>query len=293
MASDHGAYRVFTRRFDREVTAKDLDRDFARGGSIGAARLDAAWETFVAGTLNWRTAAEIRALEASQRIRAAVPATVLSDTVVSLLADQSGSMRGQKLLLAAAALDVARSFLAGLGVKVEILGFTTRTWRGGRPRWLWRLKGRPRNPGRLCERLHLVYVQTDTVASGSGQRALAHMFAPDLLKENLDGEALEWAAERLLARPETRRLVVMLSDGAPVDDATLQANGATYLWDHLLATIARYAPKLQLAQLQIGDDFESPFPTHAIAQAPDDLAGALIDLLEAMLTETAEAASAT
>jgi len=277
------AYKVFTRRFDRVVYARDLDRRLANGSALGRARLQDSWRLFVEETQAWRTAAEIHALEVSQEVRARLTAEDRSQIVVGLLVDQSGSMRGQKILLAAAAADIARSFLVNLGVKVEVLGFTTRSWHGGRSRWIWRLMGRRSHPGRLNDLLHLVYAEADDSFPGTGHRPLLHMLAPERLKENIDGEALEWAAARLLARRECRRLAVMISDGAPVDDATLLANGPTYLTDHLRAVIEDHAPKIELAQLRIGDDFESPFPTSVLAVTPDALGKDLLDLLAGML----------
>jgi cobaltochelatase CobT len=173
----------------------------------------------------WASMAD-RLQQAVMRIRAGTSHDVLDDTIVSLLLDHSGSMRGRPIRFAARAAMGASDLLEAPGAKQEILGFTTVTWKGGRSRAKWLRDGRPCYPGRLNDLLHIVYC-------GAGERlqarACATMLRPDLVKENVDGEAIEWAVSRLRQRDESRKCLIVISDGAPVDDATLLANGAEYL----------------------------------------------------------------
>ena len=190
------------------------------------------------------------------------------------------------LLLTAAAVDVASTLLIHLGVKVEVLGFTTRSWKGGWSRRLWRWTGRRKNPGRLCDLLHIVYEAADSRRSpGAGLRSLAHMLDPQLLKENVDGEAILWAATRQDAHPQQHRAIVVISDGAPVDDSTLLANGLNYLMDHLRYVVARLKETRVMAQLQIGREADGVFPLAARIETLDDVGTALIGLLDDVLLE--------
>lgn len=204
--------------------------------------------------------------------------------VVALLLDQSGSMRGQSMLLAAAA-DVSQDFLAHLGCRVEILGFTTVSWHGGRARrrWAWRFK--PRLPGRLCELLHIIYRNADDQKASTGSWSFRSMLRPDLPKENVDSEALEWAAARLRARPEGRKIIVVVSDGAPVDDATLLANDPEFLDRHLRAVIRGIAEAgdIELAAVGIGFDVSRYYARSAVIQTAEDLGTALIGVLRETL----------
>src|SRR5262249_51143275 len=150
------------------------------------------------------------------------------DTVVTLLLDNSGSMRGRPIMVAACCADLLARTLERCGVKVEILGFTTRAWKGGQAREAWLAAGKPTTPGRLNDLRHIIYKPADAPWRRA-KRSLALMMREGLLKENIDGEALSWAHRRLLARPERRRILMMISDGAPVDDSTLSVNTGCYL----------------------------------------------------------------
>ncbi|MGP0039435.1 MAG: cobaltochelatase subunit CobT, partial [Rhodomicrobium sp.] len=154
--------------------------------------------------------------------------TTFRDTVVTLLLDNSGSMRGRPIMVAACCADILARTLERCGVKVEILGFTTRQWKGGQSREQWLAAGKPASPGRLNDLRHIIYKAADTPWRRA-RRNLGLMMREGLLKENIDGEALAWAHARLLARPEQRRIIMMISDGAPVDDSTLSVNSGTYL----------------------------------------------------------------
>jgi len=278
-------YRVYTRDFDRVVAGERLGEVLGPLSPSQTAALDEAWEAFQSGLAGWKTNLHMAALEAAERLRSVTPER-RADTVVTLLVDQSGSMRGQAMLMAAAAVDVARNFLAHLGCRVEVLGFTTVSWHGGRARrrWVWRWR-RPRQPGRLCELLHIVYAHADDRRAGAGRSNFRAMLRPDLPKENVDGEALEWAAGRLRARPEPRKILVVLSDGAPVDDATLGANGASYLDRHLRAVIQtiEVAGDIQLAAIGIGFDVGRYYARASLIRTPGDLGGELIGVLEGVL----------
>ena len=146
--------------------------------------------------------------------------TEFRDTVVTLLLDNSGSMRGRPITVAATCADILARTLERCGVKVEILGFTTRAWKGGQSREHWLTAGKPANPGRLNDLRHIIYKSADAPWRRA-RKNLGLMMREGLLKENIDGEALDWAHKRLLARPEQRKILMMISDGAPVDDSTL------------------------------------------------------------------------
>ena len=177
------------------------------------------------------------------------------DTVVSLLIDNSGSMRGRPITVAAMSADILARTLERCGVKAEILGFTTRSWKGGASRDKWVADGKPGIPGRLNDLRHIVYKAADAPWRRA-RRNLGLMLREGLLKENIDGEALLWAHNRLLGRPEQRRILMVISDGAPVDDATLSANPGNYLEKHLrevIGWIESHSP-VQLAAIGIGHD---------------------------------------
>jgi cobaltochelatase CobT len=173
------------------------------------------------------------------------------DTVITLLIDNSGSMRGRPIMIAALCADILAGTLERCGVKVEILGFTTRDWKGGQAQKDWVKAGRPPQPGRLNDLRHIVYKAADTPWR-KARRALGLMLKDGVLKENIDGEAILWACDRLLKRPEQRRILLILSDGAPVDDSTLSANGGSYLDHHLRTVIAHVETRLPIELLAIG-----------------------------------------
>jgi cobaltochelatase CobT len=281
---DHTGYRVYTAEFDAVVRPDQLDDVIGPLTKTQKSELAVAWEAYENGTAAWRTAAEISALEAAERVRSAVAKTDLRDTAVTILVDHSGSMRGQKILLAAVAVDVVQYLLASLDVRTEILGFTTRSWKGGRSRKIWRLSGKPHMPGRLCDLLHIIYSPFGNAAAGRSHRVFATMLRPDLLKENVDGEAIQWAVGRLTARPETRKILIMISDGAPVDDSTLSANGPDYLYSHYKAVIAETTKKVCLAMLIIGEELPVLFERQRSILTPSDLGTQLIYLAEETIT---------
>ncbi len=209
--------------------------------------------------------------------------TDFRDTVVTLLMDNSGSMRGRPIATAALCADILARTLERCGVKVEILGFTTRTWKGGRARDLWSQQGRPVNPGRLNELRHVIYKAADAPMRRA-RRGLALMLRESLLKENIDGEALVWAHQRLLARPEQRRILMVISDGAPVDDATLATNHGLYLEHHLRAVIRWIETRspVELVAIGIGHDVTRYYHRAVTITDPEQLGGTLLHELTAL-----------
>ena len=206
--------------------------------------------------------------------------TEFKDTVVSLLIDNSGSMRGRPIAIAAICGDILARTLERCGVATEILGFTTRGWKGGQSREAWLTAGRPANPGRLNDLRHIVYERADEPYRHS-RRNLGLMMREGLLKENIDGEALLWAHNRLIARPEERRIVMVISDGAPVDDSTASANGGSYLERHLRQVIEWIEKRstVELIAIGIGHDVTRYYGRAVTIMDADQLAGAMMEQL--------------
>jgi cobaltochelatase CobT len=211
------------------------------------------------------------------------------DTVVTLLLDNSGSMRGRPIMVAACCADILARTLERCGVKVEILGFTTRQWKGGQSRESWLAAGKPSNPGRLNDLRHIVYKAAD-MPWRRARRNLGLMMREGLLKENIDGEALTWAHARLLARPEQRRIIMMISDGAPVDDSTLSVNNGTYLERHLrqvIHEIETYS-SVELIAIGIGHDVTRYYRRAVTITDAEELAGAMTEKLAELFSDPAQ-----
>jgi cobaltochelatase CobT len=206
--------------------------------------------------------------------------TEFKDTVVTLLIDNSGSMRGRPISIAAISADILARTLERVGVKTEILGFTTRTWKGGQSREDWLAAGRPPHPGRLNDVRHIVYKQADEPWRRA-RTALGLMMREGLLKENIDGEALIWAHSRLIARPEDRRILMVISDGAPVDDSTLSVNAGGYLDQHLRQVIQWIEKKspVELIAIGIGHDVTRWYSRAVTIMDAEQLGGVIIDQL--------------
>lgn len=213
--------------------------------------------------------------------------TTFRDTVVTLLLDNSGSMRGRPIMVAACCADILARTLERCGVKVEILGFTTKAWKGGQAREAWLAAGKPPNPGRLNDLRHIIYKPADAPWRRS-KRALSLMMREGLLKENIDGEALAWAHRRLLGRPERRRILMMISDGAPVDDSTLSVNSGSYLEQHLRQVIEEIEIRspVELIAIGIGHDVTRYYRRAVTITDPAELAGAMTDKLVELFEET-------
>ncbi len=301
-------YKVFSRAADEVVTAEELcdqaELDRLRGyldrqleplkGAVSrlANRLQRRLQA--KQNRSWLFDLEEGVLDAGRLARVvANPTTPLSfkiekdtdfrDTVVTLLLDNSGSMRGRPISIAAISADVLARTLERCQVKVEILGFTTRQWKGGQAREAWLKAGRPANPGRLNDLRHIVYKAADAPWRRA-RRNLGLMMREGLLKENIDGEALEWAHKRLIGRPEARKVLVVISDGAPVDDSTLSVNPSTYLERHLRDVIAMIERRgqVELVAIGIGHDVTRYYDRAVTITDAEQLAGALTDQLAAL-----------
>ncbi|MBA3510488.1 cobaltochelatase subunit CobT, partial [Sphingomonas sp.] len=298
-------YRAFTTRFDEIVEAEDLcdveelgrlraylDQQMASSQSVVTRLANRLQRRLMAQqSRSWEFDQEEGMLDAARLARVIVnPAHSLSykierdmefrDTIVSVLIDNSGSMRGRPIAIAAICADILARTLERCGVATEVLGFTTRAWKGGQCREAWLAEGRPGNPGRLNDLRHIVYKRADEPYRHA-RRNLGLMMREGLLKENIDGEALLWAHHRLIARPEERRILMVISDGAPVDDSTASANGGTYLERHLrqvIEWIERRSP-VELIAIGIGHDVTRYYDRAVTIMDADQLAGAMIEQL--------------
>jgi len=217
--------------------------------------------------------------------------TTFRDTVVTLLLDNSGSMRGRPITVAATCADILARTLERCGVKVEILGFTTRAWKGGQSREAWLAAGKPANPGRLNDIRHIIYKAADHPWRRA-RKNLGLMMREGLLKENIDGEALNWAHQRLLARTEQRKILMMISDGAPVDDSTLSVNPGNYLERHLrwvIEDIETRSP-VELIAIGIGHDVTRYYRRAVTIVDAEELGGAMTEKLAELFDEQAAVA---
>ena len=301
-------YKTFTTRFDETVEAAELCDEEELG------RLRAYLDQQMGGLHNvvtrlanrlqrrlmaqqsrsWDFDQEEGMLDAARLARVVVnPAHALSfkverdiefrDTVVSLLIDNSGSMRGRPIAIAAICADILARTLERCGVATEVLGFTTRGWKGGQSREAWLSAGRPANPGRLNDLRHIVYKRADEPYRRA-RRNLGLMMREGLLKENIDGEALLWAHNRLIARAEERRILMVISDGAPVDDSTASANGGSYLERHLRQVIEWIEKRstVELIAIGIGHDVTRYYQRAVTLMDADQLAGAMVGQLASL-----------
>jgi len=212
--------------------------------------------------------------------------TEFRDTVVTILIDNSGSMRGRPIMVAAVCADILARTLERCGVKTEILGFTTRAWKGGSSREDWLKAGKPAQPGRLNDLRHIIYKAADAPWRRA-RRNLGLMMREGLLKENIDGEALMWAHQRLIGRQEARRIMLVISDGAPVDDSTLSVNSGHYLERHLREVIGEIETKspVQLIAIGIGHDVTRYYRNAVTIVDVEQLAGAMVEQLADLFDE--------
>ena len=215
--------------------------------------------------------------------------TDFRDTVVSLLIDNSGSMRGRPIAVAAMSADILARTLERCGVKVEILGFTTRAWKGGQAREKWLSDGKPAGPGRLNDLRHIIYKSADAPYRRA-RKSLGLMLREGLLKENIDGEALLWAHNRLLGRAEQRRILMVISDGAPVDDSTLSVNPGNYLENHLRAMIEYIETRspIEIVAIGIGHDVTRYYRRAVTIMDAEQLGGTMMDSLTELFDENAD-----
>ena len=216
--------------------------------------------------------------------------TEFRDTVVTLLLDNSGSMRGRPIAIAAMSADILARTLERCGVKVEILGFTTRAWKGGQAREQWIADGKPGNPGRLNDLRHIVYKTADAPLRRA-RKNLGLMLREGLLKENIDGESLMWAHNRLIARTEQRRILMVISDGAPVDDSTLSINAGNYLERHLRDVIDYIETRspVELVAIGIGHDVTRYYRRAVTIMDVEQLGGTMMEKLTELFDEDTRA----
>ena len=298
-------YKPWTTQFDEVVTAADLcdadelhrlrgylDQQLAHLQSAVSKLANRLQRRLMAQqNRSWDFDQEEGLLDAARLARVVVsPGSSLSykveretdfrDTVVTLLIDNSGSMRGRPIGIAAISADILARTLERCGVKTEILGFTTRAWKGGQARETWLAAGRPPQPGRLNDIRHIIYKKADEPYRRSRQN-LGLMMREGLLKENIDGEALLWAHARLVARPEDRRILMVISDGAPVDDSTLSVNSGSYLERHLRQVIGWIEAKspVELVAIGIGHDVTRYYARAVTIMDAEQLGGTIIEQL--------------
>jgi cobaltochelatase CobT len=201
-------------------------------------------------------------------------------TAVAILIDHSGSMKGQRAVAACLVIELIADFFHRAGVAYEILGYTTHSWQGGLARKKWISTGRRPNPGRLADLLHIIYRQATDPTPGA-PRAVRHLLRSDLLKENIDGEAVFWAGQRLMDLNRSRSILIVISDGAPADDSTLDTNHPTILWDHLKAVISdlNSTSGFSLAGIGIDYDLSVLYPTSCTVDRLDGMADVVLPLL--------------
>ncbi|RUU38096.1 cobaltochelatase subunit CobT [Mesorhizobium sp. M6A.T.Ca.TU.002.02.2.1] len=304
-------YKVFTTAFDETVGAEDLceeeeldrlraflDKQLANlSGVVGRLANRLQRRLMAQQNRSWDFDLEEGYLDPARLVRVVIdPMQPLSfkqerdtkfrDTVVTLVLDNSGSMRGRPITVAATCADILARTLERCGVSVEILGFTTRAWKGGQAREKWLKEGKPPNPGRLNDLRHIIYKSADHPWRRA-RRNLGLMMREGLLKENIDGEALLWAHNRLIARPEQRKILMMISDGAPVDDSTLSVNPGNYLERHLRAIIELIETRspVELLAIGIGHDVTRYYRRAVTIVDAEELAGAMTEQLASLFGE--------
>jgi len=301
-------YRAFTTDFDEIVTATDLcqadelarlrlmlDRRVGEMQTLVVRLANRLQRRLMAQqTRQWEFDLEEGILDAARLARVIIsPTHALSykrekpmdfrDTIVTLLLDNSGSMRGRPITLAAMSADILARTLERCGVKVEILGFTTRAWKGGQARDAWVKAGKPAFPGRLNDLRHIIYKSADQPWRHA-RKNLGLMLREGLLKENIDGEALLWAYARLIARPEQRKILMVISDGAPVDDSTLSVNPGNYLEQHLRSVIGwiEKHTDIELSAIGIGHDVTRTYTRAVTIGDMEQLAPVMTEQLAAL-----------
>jgi cobaltochelatase CobT len=305
------AYRAFTTQFDEVIDAAELcdadeltrlrhmlDQQLSHLQAVVAKLANRLQRRLLAKqNRSWNFNLEEGLLDAARLPRVIVnPELPLSykqesdtefrDTVVSLLIDNSGSMRGRPITVAAMTGDILARTLERCGVKVEILGFTTRMWKGGQSREHWIAGGKPSNPGRLNDLRHIVYKSADAPWRRA-RKNLGLMLREGILKENIDGEALLWAHNRLIGRPEQRKIMMVISDGAPVDDSTLSVNPGNYLEHHLRQVIdwIELRSPVELIAIGIGHDVTRYYRRAVTLVDVEQLGGTVLEQLAALFEE--------
>lgn len=306
-----GRYTIYTSEFDEEIEAEELadpdeltrlrqmlDKQLGHHQAVITKLANQLQRKLMAKQQRtWQFDLEEGILDVARLARIIANPTVpltfkkekempFRDTVVTLLIDNSGSMRGRPIAIAAMTTDIVARTLERCGLKVEILGFTTRAWKGGKARDVWMQNGRPKNPGRLNDIRHIIYKAADAPMRRT-RRNLGLMLKEGLLKENIDGEALVWAYNRLVKRPEERKIMLVISDGAPVDDSTLSVNPANYLEADLrnVITWIEGHSRVELTAIGIGHDVTRYYKKALTITDADQLAKALVGQLADLFIE--------
>ena len=304
-------YKIFTEKFDEEIKAIDLcemeelerlreylDQQLNHlQGAVTRLANKLQRKLLAQQNRSWEFDLEEGLLDVSKLTRVIIdPTSPLSfkmekdiefrDTVVSLLIDNSGSMRGRPITIAAMCADILARTLERCSVKTEVLGFTTKAWKGGKSRESWLEEGKQPAPGRLNDLRHIIYKTADEPWRRS-KRNLGLMLREGLLKENIDGEALEWAHRRLLARSEQRKILMVISDGAPVDDSTLSVNAGNYLERHLKQVIQKIEldSSIELTAIGIGHDVNRYYRKAVTIVDAEQLGGAITEQLAGLFDE--------
>ncbi len=312
---DAGGYKAYTEKFDETIAAEDLcdaeelerlraylDKQLNNlQGVVGRLANRLQRRLLAQQNRSWEFDLEEGTLDPARLTRVVIDDmrgsfsplsfkrekdTNFRDTVVTLLIDNSGSMRGRPITVAATCADILARTLERCGVKVEILGFTTKAWKGGQARELWLQSGKPPNPGRLNDLRHVIYKSADAPWRRA-RRNLGLMMREGLLKENIDGEALDWAHNRLLARREQRKILMMISDGAPVDDTTLSVNSGNYLEKHLRQVIEAIETRspVELIAIGIGHDVTRYYKRAVTIVDAEELGGVMTEKLAELFSE--------
>jgi cobaltochelatase CobT len=304
-------YKIYTAQFDEEISAPDLcddeeltrlrnflDQQLAQMQGVVSRLANKLQRLLLAQqSRQWEFDLEEGLLDTSRLPRIIIDPmyplsfkrekdTEFRDTVVTLLLDNSGSMRGRPIMVAAMCADILGRTLERCAVKTEILGFTTRAWKGGQSRERWTQDGKPANPGRLNDLRHIVYKAADEPWRRA-KKNLGLMMREGLLKENIDGEALMWAHHRLMARPEQRKILMVISDGAPVDDSTLSVNSGNYLERHLRKVIEDIETRstVELTAIGIGHDVTRYYKRAVTIVDAEQLGGAMTTQLISLFEE--------
>jgi cobaltochelatase CobT len=277
-------YRVYTKAHDREISLSELDSVLGPLTAADWRKFEASKAACSVGLAEWQAEANARALLWRNKLASLGTEADRKATCVTILLDLSGSMRDQRIMTMRGVLGVFGVVPEALGLQFEILGFTTVRWQGGRSRLDWLDAGKPRWPGRLNDLLHVVIVDAD-VRESARLADFEQLLRPDLLKENIDGEAIEWASARLLARNATRRALIVVSDGASVDDSTLQVNDNDYLHRHLEEVVAALQRRGEIELFGVGIDYSPAryYRDARTASTPDQLLDALFCTLQAAL----------
>jgi cobaltochelatase CobT len=266
-------YMVYTSEFDRVVRGEDVeDQLISFSPDVSNGHFDLTNE-------NWKAQIEASKTLLSSSSDFAFEKETINNAAILILIDQSGSMEGQPMAWAAAEIRKLTDQLSFAGATVEVAGFTTAGWQGGFARQKWLANHSPKRPGRLCALLHVVYKSFDEAEWN--EQSFNAMLNPNILRENVDGEAIIWAEDRLKKQAEDRRVLIIISDGAPVDDSTLMENGDSYLWQHCVNVVLDVETRNEIELIAIGLDHRvnEIYARYVMTKVGDNLSKLVSDLL--------------